>query len=206
MSREQILETAPPQGTDADDILTGSHVDDVLAGGAGNDQLLGRDGNDVLIGGPGDDTLNSGAGSDTYEWSVGDGNDLINDKGGCYDGTDTLRLKGVEASDLSIERLTAATTDFPYDSLRITVKSTGETITVTSQYLVDAMAGDFLAQYSGNQDNWGDNVIFADGGPSPLQGTFNLTDISRGIEQIILDDGTVINPFDPSAIRYAIDG
>ncbi|MDI1302711.1 MAG: VCBS domain-containing protein [bacterium] len=69
-----------------DDKLLGGAGDDVLAGAAGNDLLMGESGNDVLHGGTGDDALVGGqgndtlygdSGADTYEYSRGDGNDVI---------------------------------------------------------------------------------------------------------------------------------
>ncbi|MBT3022062.1 MAG: calcium-binding protein [Candidatus Thiodiazotropha sp. (ex Lucina aurantia)] len=55
--------------------------------------------NDILIGGLGNDTLNGKEGDDQYVWSVGDGNDYINEAGG----TDQLVLHGVISDDIRLE-------------------------------------------------------------------------------------------------------
>ena len=62
-----------------DDTLDGGRENDTLIGGAGNDTLDGSWDNDTLIGGTGDDTLRGSWGNDKYYFSVGDGNDTIDD-------------------------------------------------------------------------------------------------------------------------------
>jgi Ca2+-binding RTX toxin-like protein len=213
-------------GLDDDDRLAGKEGDDVLDGGQGRDRLLGGDGDDVLTGGGGGDELNGGAGSDTYEWRIGDGDDYIRDKGGRYQGTDTLRLVGVSANDIELARIvTASVESTPYDALRITIKSTGEVITIDSQYLVDMLAEQFLGSFDGYRDDWDDSGGLGEGpmmmmmlggaiqsrvsgdlgessftmswdadGPGAAS-PYALTDIVRAIERIVLDDGTVIDPF-----------
>jgi len=66
-------------GNNADN-LTGSSSEDLLYGGAGTDMLASGAGADTLIGGAGNDVLNGGLGHDTYEYTIGDGNDLIIDE------------------------------------------------------------------------------------------------------------------------------
>ena len=72
-----------PQGTDGNDLLTGTPLDDRIAagagddsvaGGTGDDTLLGQDGDDLLSGEAGDDSLDGSDGSDTLVG--GDGNDV----------------------------------------------------------------------------------------------------------------------------------
>ena len=90
------------QGLGGDDTLDGGEGDDILEGGDGDDTLNGGDGADFLDGGAGDDTMfvdvNSngnifygGTGNDTmtggqfydaYIFSLGDGQDTINEQGG----------------------------------------------------------------------------------------------------------------------------
>jgi Ca2+-binding RTX toxin-like protein len=48
-----------------------------LYGGGGNDSLYSGAAGDLLDGGAGDDSLYGGSGWDTYQYSMGDGNDLI---------------------------------------------------------------------------------------------------------------------------------
>ncbi len=61
------------------DYLQGDQGNDSLLGGSGNDTLYGGDGNDTLSGGTGDDYLSGDEGADTYLYSLGDGQDTIND-------------------------------------------------------------------------------------------------------------------------------
>jgi Ca2+-binding RTX toxin-like protein len=74
-------------GGGGNDTLSGGLGADYLDGGTGNDSLLGGAGLDSLYGGNGDDTLNGGVGddnlfgdegADTYVYSLGDGQDTIN--------------------------------------------------------------------------------------------------------------------------------
>ncbi|WLQ16976.1 calcium-binding protein [Hahella aquimaris] len=71
-------------GLQGNDLLNGDRGNDELLGGAGNDQLLGGHGDDTLNGGVGDDTLTGGEGADIYQFTSGDGRDVINnnDSGG----------------------------------------------------------------------------------------------------------------------------
>lgn len=69
-------------GTDHADNLIGNDLDNILEGGLGNDTINGGGGNDIIDGGAGDDVLDGGAGIDTYKYSLGDGNDTINDTDG----------------------------------------------------------------------------------------------------------------------------
>ncbi|MDD5009157.1 MAG: hypothetical protein PHC68_12265, partial [Syntrophorhabdaceae bacterium] len=64
---------------DADNILWGDfgNEDNLY----GDDTLVGGAGNDTLQGWFGDDYLSGGAGSDTYGFSLGNGSDMIDDKG-----------------------------------------------------------------------------------------------------------------------------
>ncbi|MFG5384511.1 calcium-binding protein, partial [Yoonia sp. R2-816] len=47
--------------------------------GDGDDLVLGSNGDDTFLGGVGNDTLKGGRGEDTYRYSLGDGNDTIDD-------------------------------------------------------------------------------------------------------------------------------
>ncbi|MBS7804071.1 M10 family metallopeptidase C-terminal domain-containing protein [Rhizobiales bacterium TNE-4] len=88
-------------GGAGNDTIYGLNGNDTLYGGSGNDSLGGDNGNDLLIGGAGDDTLIGAGGNDTYIWSRGDGADLINEWGG-YGSSDSLILKGVSSSFVSL--------------------------------------------------------------------------------------------------------
>ena len=87
-------------GGDGADQISGDAGDDVLVGGAGNDTLLGGDDNDLLFGESGNDTLVGGDGSDLL--IGGDGQDTLT--GGA--GADTFvidnfdGLGGVDIADI----------------------------------------------------------------------------------------------------------
>jgi serralysin len=53
------------------DFVLGGTGNDAIRGDSGNDELLGESGNDFLVGGSGNDKLNGGAGSDTIDGGSG---------------------------------------------------------------------------------------------------------------------------------------
>ncbi|WBA82176.1 calcium-binding protein [Endozoicomonas sp. GU-1] len=69
-------------GGEGNDHMEGGADNDYMDAGAGDDRLIGGDGNDQLRGEGGNDTLIGGAGRDTYVWAVGDGADVIDNRGG----------------------------------------------------------------------------------------------------------------------------
>ncbi|MGY3448401.1 calcium-binding protein [Bradyrhizobium sp. USDA 4353] len=78
---------------------------------SGNSIVYGFDGDDVLAAGASSKELVGGAGSDTYVWSIGDGVTRIDDQGGTHSyspfgswETNTLRLKGVAPTDVTVAR------------------------------------------------------------------------------------------------------
>lgn len=88
------------------DYLSGGKGNDYLDGDEGNDNLYGDEGVDFLHGGAGDDYLNGGegndylnggGGNDIYGYRWGQGDDVIQDRGG----VDTLRLEGL----LTVQRV-----------------------------------------------------------------------------------------------------
>ncbi|NIJ21113.1 Ca2+-binding RTX toxin-like protein [Sphingomonas naasensis] len=66
-------------GTPGNDTIHGSIEAQALSGAGGNDWIDGRSGNDVITGGAGDDTIYGGGGDDRYMFSLGDGQDVINE-------------------------------------------------------------------------------------------------------------------------------
>ena len=64
-------------GGAGNDTLKGLSGNDYLEGNAGNDFQLGGAGNDTLIGGTGDDSLVGGSGIDIFQFTTGDGKDLL---------------------------------------------------------------------------------------------------------------------------------
>jgi len=96
-----------------------------IHGTGGNDTINGTSGDDILDGGPGTDTLNGGAGNDTYIFATGYGTDTVNEWG--WDaGTDTAKLVGLNASDVTFSR-------DGYD-LYIKINATGDTLKATSEF------------------------------------------------------------------------
>ncbi|WP_299960841.1 hypothetical protein [uncultured Roseobacter sp.] len=75
-----VLPPVGVNGTADDDLLTLGFVDghgDVIT--AGSDTIYGHDGNDTLDGGAGEDILMGGEGTDTFVFSLGSGQDVIED-------------------------------------------------------------------------------------------------------------------------------
>ncbi|WP_172955071.1 calcium-binding protein [Sterolibacterium denitrificans] len=126
-------------GSRVADVLTGQGGDDVLLGGAGNDILDGGAGNDVLRGGGMMDASgwiydNDGAG-DTYRFGRGDGHDLIIENSWGQDETDRIEFKaGVAPADVRLERVRIVNGRQVSDDLRITIRDTGETLTIQNHF------------------------------------------------------------------------
>lgn len=62
-----------------DDVVAAGPGNDILTGGAGADVLSGDDGADTLTGGLGADRLTGGVGTDRFDYTYGDGADVITD-------------------------------------------------------------------------------------------------------------------------------
>ncbi|MBS9781761.1 MAG: putative Ig domain-containing protein [Gammaproteobacteria bacterium] len=107
-------------GNDGDDVLSAGLGNDTVNGVNGNDIINGGLGNNTLIGGKGNDTLTAGLGADTYQFSAGDGQDTITDKGGLFD---KLVLTDLSLDDLLI--------DTDGDDWIISVKDSDDQITIT---------------------------------------------------------------------------
>ena len=86
-------------GTDADDLaLTGTEADEEVRGYGGSDILDGIGGSDILEGGPGSDLMKGGPNDDVFVYGIGDGLDIIDDRGG----NDELRFEpGITPDDLT---------------------------------------------------------------------------------------------------------
>ncbi|MCU7935152.1 MAG: calcium-binding protein [Candidatus Thiodiazotropha sp. (ex Dulcina madagascariensis)] len=132
-------------GGSGNDNLFAQSGHDILSGGAGDDALDGGEGDDRLRGGPGNDQLTGGRGSDVYLFDAGDGHDTIDNSDVSAASHDVLRfLAGVSVADVTPTRSA-------YD-LRLTLNSTGESITVTDFFTQDSLG-----------DNALDAIEFADG-------------------------------------------
>ena len=86
--------------------------------------------------------INSSTGGDTFIWGKGDGNDLINDASGSTVEIDTLRFLDVNPDDVTLSQSGS--------NLLVTIKPTGEAITINGQYFSTTA-------------NYGiDRIVFAD--------------------------------------------
>ena len=91
---------------------SGNALNNIIKGNSGNNKLYGFEGNDtldangglfnLLNGGTGNDTLNGSKGSDTYEFELGFGYDIINEKGG---DDKILFGKGIDIDNLLIQNV-----------------------------------------------------------------------------------------------------
>ncbi|MDR0777352.1 MAG: putative Ig domain-containing protein [Azonexus sp.] len=144
-------------GGDGDDTLYGfDNRDDLIIGGTGNDVLYGGSGNDTLDGGAGDDTLRGGTGSDTYLFGRGDGHDTIIDYSWVPGETDRIQLKaGITPDDVRLERVRIVNANglLLSDDLKLTIRDTGETITVKNHF----------SNSTGNSYYAIEEIVFADG-------------------------------------------
>ncbi|KZL23318.1 Hemolysin, plasmid [Pseudovibrio sp. WM33] len=118
-------------GDEGEDEVRGGNGDDTLYGGSGNDHLVGGDGVDTLDGGTDNDLLEGGKGNDIYLWGAGDGNDTIKEESGY--GSDRLKLKELNADDIVLTQ----SLENPRD-LIVTIKTTGESITLIQSYRENA--------------------------------------------------------------------
>lgn len=99
------LGTATGEGADTlrnIENIDGSDSNDLIIGSVEANTLQGFADADTLVGGAGDDVLSGREGADRYEFSAGDGMDIINDLG---DGTtDRVVFKDYIASNATIAR------------------------------------------------------------------------------------------------------
>ncbi|MCA2410802.1 calcium-binding protein [Rhizobium leguminosarum] len=114
-----------------------------VVGTSGDDTLYGTSNHDVFDGGVGNDFLLGGYGSDTYLYAAGDGTDYIDDEANAAHQIDVLKFTDLNQSDIVAER--------DGINLKLTVISTGDTVTLDEQYYADT-------------DYWGfEKIEFADG-------------------------------------------
>jgi Ca2+-binding RTX toxin-like protein len=119
LDRSQIQAAAWYRGTSSGENIYGSASADTIDSKGGNDYQEGR------------------GGGDTYIYAVGYGNDSISE--GVVDGTDVVKLNGLNSSDVTFGR--------SGNNLQIRIISTGETLTVQDQF---------------NGTNGVEQVVFAD--------------------------------------------
>ncbi|MGL3609185.1 calcium-binding protein [Rhizobium sp. G187] len=113
------------------------------AGTSGDDRLVGAWNDETFQGGLGNDTLLGSLGADVYVYAAGDGTDYIDDEANEAAIVDIVRFTDLNASDISASREGI--------HLKLTVISTGDTITIDEQYYTQT-------------DFWGvERIEFADG-------------------------------------------
>ncbi len=115
-----ILDNLTLVGTDQSEILRGSSSSERIVGGLGDDALYG------------------GTSGDTYIYKSGDGSDII------YETTTGSATDVLQLSDLALDDVYLSTgnyTDGTQDNLYVTVKSTGEKITLHQQFHPVAESG-----------------------------------------------------------------
>ncbi|MEZ5616210.1 MAG: putative Ig domain-containing protein [Rhodocyclaceae bacterium] len=136
-------------GSEEAETIIGSRMDDVLTGQGGDDVLVGGAGHDVLDGGAGNDALHGGGGvgwnsqaydwygeGDTYRFGRGDGHDTVFEVSWLQEETDRIELKaGITADDVWLERVRSVNGWQVNDDLRITIRDTGETLTVRNHFI-----------------------------------------------------------------------
>jgi Ca2+-binding RTX toxin-like protein len=83
-------------GTIIEDAIGGSN-NDILLGNQAVNYLKGNAGHDTIRSGASNDIMQGDAGNDTYEWSFGDGSDLIDEAGGA--GRDRILLADIPRLD-----------------------------------------------------------------------------------------------------------
>ena len=133
-------------GKEGNDSISSGRGNDLIYGGADNDTIHGDEGDDIIYGDEGDDYLDGGSGDDILIDSDGDdsfvfgrgyGHDEIRDEGG----KNSIRFAGLSPRDISVNGIN----DF---DVRITIKSTGETLTIK-----DFRKDETLADYTLIFDN-----------------------------------------------------
>lgn len=135
------------KGRGGNDILIGNGGDDRLEGGDGDDVLLGGAGRDILDGGAGNDVLRGGGAlwasqisdwhseGDVYRFGRGDGHDIIIEDALPQGGNDRIELKaGLTQDSVRLERVRTVNGWQVSDDLKLTIRDTGETLTVKNHF------------------------------------------------------------------------
>ena len=92
-------------GESGNDRLIGNQGDDRLFGGVGDDRLEGSDGDDFLVGGLGNDLLIGQKGNDIYQFSLGDGQDKIQNHNQASDAHNSIVFNDIGVNDLWFSRV-----------------------------------------------------------------------------------------------------
>lgn len=172
-------------GSRAADVLTGQGGDDVLLGGAGRDILDGGAGNDVLRGGGVIGWGNQVGEGDTYRFGRGDGHDTIIEDSWVTGETDRIELKaGLTPEDVRLERVRTVNGWQVSDDLKITIRDTGETLTVknhfneSSRFAVEEIA--FADGTLWNAETIKSQSLLGEAGDDELRGFNGRDDLIEG--------------------------
>lgn len=123
-------------GGDGDDALRGSGGSDTLFGGDGDDDLRGGSGHDILTDGDGADRLRGQNGNDIFDFIVDQFIDRILDY---TDGSDQIRLAGLDFTDLTISDRASGDVLITYADDRLILRDSDDTLSAA-----DLTASDFL--------------------------------------------------------------
>ena len=123
---QDIIDRLRMGSSNSDNTLVGSTTQDNMYGLGGNDILSGWGGDDLMVGGTDNDYMDGGVGNDRYNWSLNDGNDIINDTSTSVTEVDSLVLDGVSYSGVTLTKTGA--------NLVVHVTATGETITISNRF------------------------------------------------------------------------
>jgi Ca2+-binding RTX toxin-like protein len=121
--------------------ITGSSFSDTLTGDAGHNTLSGEAGADTLTGNAGNDTLIGGLGDDTFVFSIGFGNDTINDFGSGTGVGDLMQLSLGAAFDTYGEVMAAAT---QIGADTVIAFDASNSVTLSNVLLTSLLADDFV--------------------------------------------------------------
>ncbi|WP_426112036.1 calcium-binding protein [Pseudomonas sp. DSP3-2-2] len=134
------------------DTLNGDDGNDLLQGGTGSDALNGGVGNDTVDGGAGNDRLDGGAGDDIYIFGKGSGQDTLSSYETRAGKVDTLKLNGLNASDISLAR--------DGNDLIIRINGTTDSLRASNHFIGDATSGYQLDRIQfGDGSFWDQSII-----------------------------------------------
>ncbi len=111
----------------------GDNVENLTLTGTAAINGVGNSQDNLLAGNIANNTLTGGAGNDIYEWGRGQGSDTVVDGVGAG-GVNSIVLTNLLPQDVSVTRVTAN------NDLLVTVKDTGETLTVANNFAAGGYA------------------------------------------------------------------
>ncbi|MDJ0939049.1 MAG: putative Ig domain-containing protein [Woeseiaceae bacterium] len=186
-------------GGDGNDLISGGTTADFIEGGDGNDTISGGgssiDAQDIIRGGRGDDVFNdnvpNGIGGERYLYDLGDGNDVISDRGNLDFSTflveDTIEFvngSGIQLSDLQVTRVN--------DDLVLTISST-DSITIQNWFVSTANQIEEFITY----DDQGQQVVST---AADIEALLDVVNSAPTLDNAIADE----NATEGQALNFAI--